>query len=279
MLASACVHTTEDASSAIASDLESLRRIEQKTGGRLGVFALDTQTGRRLAVRADERFAMCSTFKWLLAAQALAAVDRSQLALDQRVPFTSDDLLEHAPFAKEHVRRGYMKVEDLARAAVVVSDNTAANLLLDKLGGPQGLTQFARSLGDPTTRLDRNEPTLNGNEAGDVRDTTSPRAMVLLMNRILCGDALSPASQQRLSGWLMACETGKARLRAGLPPDWLVGDKTGTGEHGACHDVAIARPPGRGPVLIAAYLSEGHAKLEQLEAAHAEIARIVSART
>jgi beta-lactamase class A len=99
------------------------------------------------------------------------------------------------------------------------------------------------------------------------------------MNRILCGEALSPASQQRLLGWLHACETGKARLRAGLPPDWLVGDKTGTGEHGACHDVAIAKPPGRGPVLIAAYLSEGHAKLEQLEAAHADIARILSAHT
>ncbi len=276
-LAAACVHKTEDAASAIASDLESLRQIERNIGGRVGVFVLDTQTGRRLAVRADERFAMCSTFKWLLAAQALAAVDRSQLALDTRVPYTSDDLLEYAPVAKEHLRRGYMKVEDLARAAVVVSDNTAANLLLDKLGGPQGLTQFARSLGDPTTRLDRNEPSSSGNEAGDVRDTTSPRAMVLLMNRILCGEALSPSSQQRLLGWMQASETGKARLRAGLPPHWAVGDKTGTGEHGACNDVAIAKPPGRAPVLIAAYLSEGHAPLEQLEAAHADIARIATA--
>lgn len=277
-LAAACVHKTEDAASALASDLESIRAIEKKTGGRLGVFVLDTQTGRRLAVRADERFAMCSTFKWLLAAQALAAVDRAQLTLETRVPYTSDDLLEYAPVAKERLRRGYMKVDELARAAVVVSDNTAANLLLDKLGGPQGLTQFARSLGDPTTRLDRNEPSLNGNEAGDVRDTTSPRAMVLLMNKVLCGDALSPSSRQLLLGWLEASETGKARLRAGLPPDWAVGDKTGTGEHGACNDVAIAKPRGRAPLLIAAYLSEGHAELPQLEAAHADIARIIAAR-
>lgn len=261
---------------ATADELQTIRQIESKTGGRLGLFALDMQTGRQLASRADERFAMCSTFKWVLAAQVLAGVDRSQWSLDQQVAYGRKDLLEHAPATQEHVARGSMTLEDLARAAVVVSDNTAANLLLSKLGGAESLTQFVRSLGDRTTRLDRLEPALNSNAPGDVRDTTSARAMVLLMNRILCGDALSAASRQRLIGWLQACETGKARLRAGLPADWVVGDKTGTGHNGACNDVAIAVPPGRAPVLIALYLSDGHEKVEALEPAQAEVARIIA---
>ena len=126
-----------------------------------------------------------------------------------------------------------MTIDALTQASVTVSDNTAANLLLPKIGGPAGLTHFIRSLGDPVTRLDRDEPTLNSNDPGDPRDTTSPRAMVGLMRRTLCGDALSPAGRDRLLGWLRACETGKDRLRAGLPRDWTVGDKTGTGERSA----------------------------------------------
>ena len=135
-----------------------LAAIEARTGGRLGVFALDTGTGRELAHRPDERFAMCSTFKWLLAAAVLAQVDRAELSLDEQVPYGSGDLLEHAPVAREHLAEGSLSVDALARAAVTVSDNTAANLLLAKVGGPSGVTGFARSLGDSVTRLDRAEP-------------------------------------------------------------------------------------------------------------------------
>ena len=169
-----------------------------------------------------------------------------------------------------------MTIDGLARAAVTVSDNTAANLLLAKIGGPAGLTRFVRSLGDPVTRLDRTEPALNDSGPGDPRDTTSPRAMVGLMRTVLCGDALSRAARERLLGWLRACETGKNRLRAGLPQDWTVGDKTGTGEHGAVNDLAIAWPPARAPILIAAYLSDGRAELGALVSAHAEIGKEVA---
>jgi beta-lactamase class A len=158
----------------------------------------------------------------------------------------------------------------------VVSDNTAANLLLSKLGGPSVVTEFARSCSDAVTRLDRNEPTLNDNEAGDLRDTTSPRAMATLMNKVLCGNRLSSASCDLLLQWLRDCETGHDRLRAKLPKDWWVGDKTGTGEHGAVNDVAIAIPPGRSPILIAAFLSEGKADRPALVAAHASISRLVA---
>ncbi|MDF2695100.1 MAG: Beta-lactamase, partial [Labilithrix sp.] len=228
------------------------------------------------AYRPDERFAMCSTFKWVLAAAVLGRVDRAQLSLDERVRYGSADLLEHAPVTLEHVADGSLTVDALAGAAVTVSDNTAANLLLAKIGGPAGFTQFVRALGDPVTRLDRDEPTLNENDPGDPRDTTSPRAMVGLMRQVLCGDVLSSAGRERLLSWLRACETGKTRLRAGLPPDWIVGDKTGTGARLAVNDVAIAVPPGRSPILVASYMSDGNAGLEALATAHADVGRAIA---
>jgi len=257
----------------------SLADLEQDVGGRVGVWALDTQSGQEFGQRADERFALASTFKWVLAAAVLERADRGELALAERVPFGPADLLEHAPTTRAHVQEGALSVEALAEAAVVVSDNTAANLLLQKTGGPAGFTSFVRTLGDDVTRLDRMEPALNSNESGDARDTTSPRAMVHLMRRLLTGDTLRASSRERLLSWLVASETGKNRLRAGLPSDWKAGDKTGTGKRGATGDVAIAWPPGRGPMLIACYSSESSAELPRLEAVHAEVARrVVRAR-
>jgi beta-lactamase class A len=250
--------------------------IEARVGGRVGVFALDTGTGRQLAHRADELFAMCSTFKWALAAAILAGVDRAKFSLDEPVTYGASDLLEYAPVAREHVHEGSLTVDALARAVVTVSDNTAANLLLEKVGGPSGLTRFVRSTGDLVTRLDRTEPALNSNELGDSRDTTSPRAMVGLMREVLCGDTLSNTSRERLLSWLRDCETGKERLRAGFPANWIVGDKTGTGARGATNDVAIALAPGRAPILVAAYMSEGEAELSSLQAAHADVGRLVA---
>lgn len=260
-----------------ASKPGSLAEIESRVGGRVGVFAFDTGTGRTLAHRENERFVMCSTFKWVLAAAVLAMVDRSETTLEERVPYGKADLLGHAPVTTEHVAEGAMTVEALAGAAVTVSDNGAANLLLAKVGGPAGLTRFFRASGDALTRLDRYEPSLNDNEPGDVRDTTSPQAMVGLMRAVLCGDVLSRPSRDQLLGWMRACETGRNRLRAGLPAGWVVGDKTGTGSNGACNDLAIATPPGRAPILVAAYLSDSDAENDALEGAHAAIARLVVA--
>jgi beta-lactamase class A len=252
---------------------DSLADLERRVGGRIGVCAVDTANERGVAHRADERFAMCSTFKWLLAAAVLARLDRGELALDERVPFGERDLVGHAPATRARVADGAMTIDDLARAAVTVSDNTAANLLLARIGGPAALTALARAAGDDVTHLDRDEPGLNTNLPGDPRDTTSPRAMVGTMRRILVGDVLGRESRERLTGWLRACETGRDRLRAGFPATWAVGDKTGTGERGAVNDVAIAWPPGRPPVLVAAYMSDGHADA----AAQAEVGRLVAA--
>jgi beta-lactamase class A len=249
-----------------------LAELESRVGGRLGVFAIDLGSGKTLAHRADERFAMCSTFKWVLVARLLA----SSTSLDERVSYGPAELLEYAPSTRAHLSEGSMSILALAEAAVVLSDNTAANLLLARLGGPEGLTAFVRALGDPTTRLDRTEPTLNTNEPGDPRDTTTPRAMVHLMRTLLCGPVLSAPSRERLLGFMQACTTGQERLRAGLPRDWWVGDKTGTGGRGAWNDVAVAVPPGRAPILIAVYLSGGGAPPNERSATHAQVGALVA---
>ena len=254
-----------------------LAEIEARIGGRLGVYALDTGSGRELAHRADERFAMCSTFKWLLAAAVLARADRRSVALDEPIAYGRADLLEYAPVARENLPQGSMSVGALAQAAVTLSDNTAANLLLARIGGPAALTAFVRASGDDVTRLDRNEPELNRNTPGDPRDTTTPRSMVRLLRTLVLGTALQPESRARLTGWLRDCKTGAERLRAGLPHDWIVGDKTGTGRRGAVGDVAIATPPGRAPILIAAYCSDSRASVATLAAGHAAVGRVIAA--
>lgn len=260
------------ASSSITEQLEAIRA---RLGGRLGVHALDTASGRRTGVADGERFAMASTFKLLLAAAVLERCDRGALQLGQPVAYGAADLVPHAPETEKNLARGFMTVEELCAAIVTVSDNPAANLLLARLGGPQALTRFARSLGDDVTRLDRIEPELNANTPGDPRDTTSPRAMVDTMQRVLLGSVLSSASRDRLIGWLVAAQTGLKRIRAGLPRDVRAGDKTGTGANGAVNDVAIVWPKGRAPLVIAIYMSESKQSLDVLSSAHAEIAAVV----
>ena len=252
--------------------------IEAALGGRVGVFAVDSGDGAGMSHRADERFAMCSTFKWLLAAFVLSQVDQDEISLDERLSYGPSDLLDYAPVAKAHVDTGWLTVETLCRASVTISDNTAANLLLHRVGGPSELTSFLRQTGDTVTRLDRNEPELNTNLPGDERDTTTPRAMAGSMNRLLVGDVLSARSRDMLQQWLKDSTTGLERLRAGLPSGWIAGDKTGTGVNGAANDVAITWPPTESPILIASYLSESDASPAARNTAHADIARAIATR-
>ena len=245
-------------------------------GGRLGVAALDVASGRWLGHDADSRYAMCSTFKLSLAAAILARVDRGALSLMQDIPFGPADLLEYAPVARANIALGRLPLETLCAAAVEVSDNTAANLLLALIGGPAGLTAFIRGAGDRVTRCDRTEPALNSNLPGDPRDTTTPRAMVGLMRTLLLGDLLNPASRARLIGWMEGATTARDRLRAGLPAGWRVGDKSGTGSD-ENNDLAIAWPPGRGPILIASFTSGPRETMAGRASVHADVARLVAA--
>jgi len=253
-----------------------LAEIEAREGGRLGVAIIDADDGRVLAHRADERFPMCSTFKVLAAAAVLKRVDAGAEQLGRVIPYGSSDLLEYAPVTKARVGDGGMALGDLCAAAIDWSDNTAANLVLQTLGGPAAVTQFARSIGDAATRLDRNEPSLNTAIPGDERDTTTPLAMARDMRAILLGDILSEPSRRQLEAWMVSDKVGDARLRAGLPPSWRVGDKTGSGDNGAANDIAILRPPGRGPIFAAVYYTGSSAPMDARNRVHKDIGGIIA---
>jgi beta-lactamase class A len=230
-------------------------RLEEANGGRLGVAVLDTATGERADYRADERFPLCSTFKFLLVAAVLRRVDHHAEALDRTVSIPLKPLLFNSPLTEPNAG-GTMTVAALCHAALTQSDNTAANLLLAAIGGPAGITRFSRSLGDAVTRLDRWETSLNESLAGDPRDTTSPGAMAGDLKSVLLGGVLSRPSRGQLTGWMEANLTGLERLRAKLPAGWRAADKTGSnGEH-TSNDIAVFWPGGKPPIIVTAYITQ-----------------------
>jgi beta-lactamase class A len=250
-----------------------LRVLENNSGGRLGVAMLDTGSGRQFDWRGGERFPMCSTFKFLLAAAVLRAVERGQFDLQKKMPIAKSDLVAYSPVT-EPLAGSSASVARLCEATMTLSDNTAANLLLPLVGGPAGVTAFLRAIGDPTTRLDRKEPELNSAIPGDPRDTTSPLAMVATMRKLLLQDGLKPASQRQLTDWLVANRTGDKRLRAGAPKGARVGDKTGTAD-GTSNDLAIVWLPQRAPILLTCYLTGSTLDGPGRDAIHASVARLV----
>lgn len=228
--------------------------LEAESGGRLGVCLWHPASGARFGQRMDELFPMCSTFKFLLAAAVLERAGRGALSLDQRVPVRAEDLLAHSPVTARHVGKD-LGVRDLCRATLTTSDNAAANLLLPLVGGPAGLTAFLRAQGDAVTLAARYEPDANRFAMDDPRDTTSPAAMAGNLQRFVLGDALALAGRRQLADWLIDNETGDARLRAGLPPGWRVGDKTGSNGRDTSNDIAVLWPRRGGtPWVLAVFL-------------------------
>lgn len=249
--------------------------MEKRTGGRIGVAALDLSNGRSIEHRAAERFGMCSTFKFLAVAAVMARVDAKEERLDALVPYGERELLAYAPITREHVHEGGMTLEALCAAAIEYSDNTAGNLVLQRLGGPAGLTKYVRTLGDEVTRLDRTEPDLNNVSPGDPRDTTTPAAMVRDMRELLIGDRLSEHARQTLEDWLLRNTTGQSMVRAAVPAGWQVGDKTGRSGKDISNDIAIVRRPNRPPLLLCIYLSESTQATEARDATIAEVAKLL----
>jgi beta-lactamase class A len=250
-----------------------LRDLEVAAHGRLGVSILDTASGQGYGYRADERFMMLSSFKLLACALVLHRVDTGLESLQRRIPYTQQDLITWSPVTEQHADGEGMTLAELCEATITTSDNTAANLILSSYGGPAALTAYARGLGDPITRLDRIEPDLNS-KVGDVPfDTTSPRAMVSTMHKLLLGDALSAAPRDRLNDWLLGNTTGGNRLKAELPADWTIGDKTGTNGTDA-NDIAVIWPPRRAPLLVAAYLSDSAASAPRKDATIGAVGRL-----
>lgn len=244
---------------------------ETRLGARIGVAVVDDETGRAWNHRAAERFALTSTFKALAGAALLARVDRGEEKLDRRVVFAAADLVAYSPVTEKRVGGDGMSLAEIAEAAITLSDNTAGNLLLKAIGGPAGLTAFLRSIGDDVTRLDRWETDLNTAEPGDLRDTTTPAAVARSLREATLGKALSAAGRERLLAWMRADRVGDALLRAGLPKDWDVADKTGAGGNGARAVVAVLQPPKRKPMTVAIYIAETKATMAERNAAIAEI--------
>jgi beta-lactamase class A len=255
--------------------IAALADYERDSGGHIGVYAKNLRTGVEVSWRAHERFVMCSSFKASLAACVLARVDRGQARLDEMIAYGPNDLMEWAPVAKQNVEKGAMSVSDMCKAAVEFSDNTCANALLARFGGPPAVTAFWRSIGDTVSRLDHNEPELNRTPPGDPHDTTTPAAMAGNLRSLILEKALSPTSRERLTGWMLGCKTGDNRLRAGLPKDWRIGDKTGNNGKDAAGDIAVTWTTRGEPVLICAYTRGGAPTPRQIDDVFAGIGRHV----
>jgi len=250
---------------AVAGFAQRMIEIQQRLGGRIGVCALvgngDSTSSGTLNISSNERFAHCSTFKWLLVTQILQMADQGKVKLDKAIAYSKADLLDYAPVTAKNVAKGHMTLSELCEAAISLSDNTAANLLLAQVGGPAGLTAFARGLGDGVTRFDRTEPELNSNRDKDPRDTTTPEAMARLLQTVYTGTVLKADSLAQLRSWMVACQTGPKEIRAGVPAGWTVADKTGRG-NGAVNDVAVIWPKDAAgkeqpPVFLAIYTTGG----------------------
>lgn len=254
---------------------ETLAAVAARLGGRVGLSV--RAEGREIrGFHGDERFAMCSTFKAAAAAALLARVDRGEESLDRRVAIGRGDLIEWSPVTEKRIGPGGMPLGELCEAAIAWSDNTAANCILEAIGGPAGLTAFLRGTGDDVTRLDRNEPTLNEAAPGDPRDTTSPAAMAATLERLAFGSVLAPASRARLLGWMRGDRVADGLFRAGMPKDWVIADKTGSGNNGARGIIAVVERP-KGPALtIALYFAETKADMASRNAAAAEIGAAIA---
>lgn len=257
-----------------------LDELEARSGGRLGLSVQILGSERTLSRREDEAFPMCSTFKLLLAARILHLSQLGEFPLEQALLYEKRDLVPYSPVTEKFADAQGMTVRELCEAAVVASDNTAANLLLNLQGGPAGLTRWLRMSGDMKTRLDRIEPDLNTAIIGDPRDTTTPRAMARTTLSLLT-DAkgeLAPESQKQLQDWLLASRTGDKRLRAGMPGEWTVGGKTGSGDNGTANEVSVVwAGKDAAPMLVSAFLT-GAMKVDSdgRDAVLADVGRVVA---
>ena len=245
---------------------------EKRLDARIGLTVYDYQSGRRWEYNANDRFPITSTFKALACAAVLARVDAGAEDLQRVVTVRESDLVPYAPVTEKRLGGQGMTLHELCDATMSTSDNVAANLILSSLGGPEGLTGFARRIGDSVTRLDRWETGLNEARPGDLRDTTTPNAMLQNLQRLLFGDVLSTDSRRQLADWLAGNKVGGPLIRAGLPDDWRIGDRTGAGGYGSRSVIAVIWPPEQRPVLVALYITETRASLDERNAAIAAIA-------
>lgn len=234
---------------------EQLNTLEKYSQGRLGVALINTEDNSQIIYRGEERFAMASTSKVMAVAAVLKASEKQAGLLDKNITIKKSDLVAYSPITEKHLTTG-MTLAELSAATLQYSDNTAMNKILDYLGGPAKVTQFARSINDVTYRLDRKEPELNTAIHGDPRDTTSPIAMAKSLQALTLGDALGQSQRQQLVTWLKGNTTGDHSIKAGLPKHWVVGDKTGSGDYGTTNDIAVIWPENHAPLILVVYFTQ-----------------------
>jgi beta-lactamase class A len=249
--------------------------IEDRHDNRVGVMVVDTGSNRRWEHRADERFPLTSTFKAFACAALLARHSSGALDAGREIPVTASDLVTYSPVLETRVD-ARISLSEACDAMMTVSDNGAANIVLDALGGPTGLTAFMRQIGDFETRLDRRETALNAADPGDPRDTTTPRAAANSLRALLLGDALPPDARNRLEAWMLGNAVGGPLLRAGLPADWRVADRTGAGGHGSRAVIAVLWPPTRDPIVAAVFMTGRDLPMETRNAAVAGIGAAIA---
>lgn len=259
----------------ISTIQQSLAGLEKSSGGRLGVVLINTADNSQIVYRGGERFPMCSTSKMMVVAGVLKQSESQKGLLDQQVDIKKKDLVSHSPIAEKRLNNK-MSLAELSAATLQYSDNTAMNKLIEQLGGTKKATAFARSIGDKTFRLDRTEPTLNTAIPGDKRDTTTPLAMALSLQKLTLGDALAAPQRDQLVEWLKGNTTGAASIRAGLPTEWVVGDKTGSGSYGTTNDIAVIWPKDKAPLILVTYFTQNEKEAKSRREVLASAAKIIT---
>jgi beta-lactamase class A len=249
--------------------------VADRIQARLGVMVLDHDTGPKFERNADLLFPISSTFKAFAAAALLARVDAGKEQMNRRIRFSADSLVTYSPITELHVGDAGMTLEEICEAACTMSDNTAGNLLLQAMGGPSEFTGFMRSIGDNVTRLDRIETLLNEGAPGDPRDTTSPRAAASSLDKLLLGNVLTEVSRNTLTRWMLGNKVAGPLLRSAIPADWAIADRSGAGGHGSRSIIAAILPPRRKPVVVAIYMTETQASMNDRNAAIAELGKAI----
>ncbi|PRT31459.1 class A beta-lactamase [Bacillus wiedmannii] len=230
-------------------------KLEKEYDAKLGIYALDTGTNQTVTYRSDERFAYASTHKALAVGALLQK--KSIEDLDQKIKYTSKDLVNYNPITEKYVGTG-MTLKELADASIRYSDNTAQNLILKQLGGPSEFKKSLREIGDSVTNPKRFEPELNEVQPGDTRDTSTPMALATSLQTYALSDILPTEKRNFLIDLMKRNTTGDNLIRAGVPEEWEVADKTGSGAYGTRNDIAIIWPPNKKPIVLA--ILSNHAK-------------------
>jgi beta-lactamase class A/beta-lactamase class A CARB-5 len=255
--------------------LTEVERIEEQLDARVGFAAYDLETGQRWEYHADQLFAMSSTFKTLACAALLQRVDEGSEQLERRVKISASDVVTYSPVTEAYADNREISLFELCEATMTTSDNTAANMILQAMGGPQAVTAFVRELGDSVTRLDRWETELNEAAPHDERDTSTPNAMVSNLEKLVVGSALSPQSKNQLREWLVNNEVADGLFRSQMPNEWVIGDRTGAGGFGSRSITAVIWPPEREPTIVAFYITETDASFEERNSAIAELGGVI----